>query len=196
MPVFQIFSQSDYLIQIVDINSHTEWQTVQIQISWLLRSQLIWIYAAFKSSVYPGSAGQGLKCCHTTLTPALKIDRSLKEWDLRAMNTLTKLKTAEVSSLLGQPDGFGHLGLINNPFEPFFTTNLVWKKAIRKSQKLSPLSKWRKLYKVYPVDSNRFLLRLIHNTLNMGTSRKHAYIVLTPLNPISYSKTGVYRGRH
>ena len=28
-------SQSDSLIQIVDINSHTEWQTVQIQISWL-----------------------------------------------------------------------------------------------------------------------------------------------------------------
>ena len=34
---FQIFSQSDYLIQIVDINSHTEWQAVQIQISWLLQ---------------------------------------------------------------------------------------------------------------------------------------------------------------
>ena len=26
------------------------------------------------------------------------------------------------------------------------------------------------------------------------TSRKHAYIILTPLNPILYSKTGVYRG--
>ena len=32
-----IFSQSDYLIQIVNINSNTEWQTVQIQISWLLQ---------------------------------------------------------------------------------------------------------------------------------------------------------------
>ena len=31
------FSQSDYLIQAVDMNSHTEWQTVQIQISWLLK---------------------------------------------------------------------------------------------------------------------------------------------------------------
>ena len=31
------FSQSDYLIQIVDINSYTEWQTVQNQISWLLK---------------------------------------------------------------------------------------------------------------------------------------------------------------
>ena len=32
-----IFSESDYLIQVVNINSHTEWQTVQIQISWLLQ---------------------------------------------------------------------------------------------------------------------------------------------------------------
>ena len=32
MPLpFLILSQSDYLIQIVDINSYTEWQTVQIQ---------------------------------------------------------------------------------------------------------------------------------------------------------------------
>ena len=57
---FQIFSRSDYLIRIIDINSHTEWQTVQIQISWLLRSQLIWIYIVCKGRVYPGSAGQGL----------------------------------------------------------------------------------------------------------------------------------------
>ena len=57
---FQTFSQSDYLIQIVDINSHNEWQTVQIQISWLLRSKLIWIYTVCKGRVYPGSAGQGL----------------------------------------------------------------------------------------------------------------------------------------
>ena len=32
-----VFSQSDHLIQIVDINSHTEWQTVWFQISWLLQ---------------------------------------------------------------------------------------------------------------------------------------------------------------
>ena len=31
----QIVSQSDSLIQIIDINSHTDWQTAQIQISWL-----------------------------------------------------------------------------------------------------------------------------------------------------------------
>ena len=51
-----IISQSDYLIQIVDINSQTEWQTVQIQI----RSQLIWIYTVWKGWAHPSSAGPGL----------------------------------------------------------------------------------------------------------------------------------------
>ena len=58
-----IFSQSDYLVQVVDTNSNTEQLTVQIQISWLLnffRSQLIWIYTVCKGRLYPGSAGQGL----------------------------------------------------------------------------------------------------------------------------------------
>ena len=32
-----IVSQSDYLIQVVDIYSHTKWQTGQIQISWLFQ---------------------------------------------------------------------------------------------------------------------------------------------------------------
>ena len=41
-----IFSQSDYLIQVVDINSHTQWQTVQIQIVGFF--QLIWIYTVCK----------------------------------------------------------------------------------------------------------------------------------------------------
>ena len=55
-----IVSQSDYLIQTVDISSHTEWQTVQIQISWLLQSQLICIYTICTGRAYPGSAGRGL----------------------------------------------------------------------------------------------------------------------------------------
>ena len=50
-----IFCQSDYLIQIVDIHSHTEQQTVQIY-----RTQLIWIYTVCKGRAYPGSAGLGL----------------------------------------------------------------------------------------------------------------------------------------
>ena len=49
MPCPFLYNQSDYLIQIIDINSYTELQTVQIQISWLLRSQLIWIYTVCKS---------------------------------------------------------------------------------------------------------------------------------------------------
>ena len=51
-----IFSQSDYLIQVIDTNSHSQWQTVQIQIS----CQLIWIYTVCKGRVWPGSAGPGL----------------------------------------------------------------------------------------------------------------------------------------
>ena len=38
------------------MNSHTKWQTVQIQISWLLQK-----FTVCKGRVYPGSAGQGLK---------------------------------------------------------------------------------------------------------------------------------------
>ena len=50
------FSQSDYLIQIVDINSQTSWQIVQIQIRWLLQ-----IYTVCKGRVYSGSAGLWLR---------------------------------------------------------------------------------------------------------------------------------------
>ena len=57
---FLIFSPSDYLIQVVDINSHTQWQTVQIQIIGFFWSQLIWIYIVCKGRVYPGSARKGL----------------------------------------------------------------------------------------------------------------------------------------
>ena len=32
--------------------------------------------------------------------------------------------------------------------------------------------------------------------INPHTSRKHAYIILTPLTPLLYSKTGVYRSIH
>ena len=73
---FQIFSQSGYLIWIVAINSHSLWQTVQIQIGWLLRSQLIWNYTVCKDRTYLGSAGLGLTyldgCInpfHTEITP-------------------------------------------------------------------------------------------------------------------------------
>ena len=51
-----VVSQSDSLIWTVVINSHTKWQTVQIQISWLLN----WVYIVRNGRAYPGSAGQGL----------------------------------------------------------------------------------------------------------------------------------------
>ena len=35
-----ILSQSNYLARVVDTNYHTKWQTVQIQISWLLRKPI------------------------------------------------------------------------------------------------------------------------------------------------------------
>ena len=57
---FQIFSQSDYLIQIVDKNSHSDWQTVQIQISWLLQKPTDLDLHCLQKQDYPGSAGQGL----------------------------------------------------------------------------------------------------------------------------------------
>ena len=41
-----ILSQSGYLIQIVDINLHTWWQTVQIQISWLQSLAILNLYVA------------------------------------------------------------------------------------------------------------------------------------------------------
>ena len=55
-------SQSNCLIQVVDTNSHTEWQTKQCRSRsvgfW--RSQLIWIYIVWIGRAYPGSAGPGL----------------------------------------------------------------------------------------------------------------------------------------
>ena len=47
---------------------------MQIQISWLLRSQLIWIYTVCKGRVYPGSAGQGLTK-YTTFALSIGTDR-------------------------------------------------------------------------------------------------------------------------
>ena len=58
---FLIVSQSDYLIQIVDIDLHTEWQTVQIQFSWLLQKPTDLGLHSCKVRVYPGSAGLGLR---------------------------------------------------------------------------------------------------------------------------------------
>ena len=58
-----IFSQSDYLIRIVAIHSHTNLclngKQCRSRSVGFLRSQLIWIYTVCKGRVYLGSAGQG-----------------------------------------------------------------------------------------------------------------------------------------
>ena len=56
-----IFSQSGYLIQIVAIDLHPWWPTVQIQISWLLQKPTDLDLHCLQNRVHPGSAGQGLK---------------------------------------------------------------------------------------------------------------------------------------
>ena len=53
-----IISQSEILIQIVDINSYIKWQTVPIQISWLLQKPTDLDLHCLQE-VYPDSAGQG-----------------------------------------------------------------------------------------------------------------------------------------
>ena len=57
-----IFSQSGCLIQIVAKNLHTWWQTVQIQISWLLQKPADLDLHCLQNRVYPGSTGLRLKC--------------------------------------------------------------------------------------------------------------------------------------
>ena len=58
---FLIFSQSDYLIQIVDIILHSNGKQCRSRSVGFFRSQLIWIYTVCKRRTYPGSAGQGLR---------------------------------------------------------------------------------------------------------------------------------------
>ena len=58
---FLIVSQSDSLIQIVDIHSHSKWQKCISRSVSFFRSRMIWIYTVCKRWVYLGSAGQGLK---------------------------------------------------------------------------------------------------------------------------------------
>ena len=55
-----IISQSDSLIKIVDINSDTKWQTVQVQISWLLQKPTDLDLHCLQRQDISGSAGQGL----------------------------------------------------------------------------------------------------------------------------------------
>ena len=55
-----IVCQSDSLIKIVDINSHNEWQTVQVQISWLLQKPTDLDLHCLQRQGYQETARQGL----------------------------------------------------------------------------------------------------------------------------------------
>ena len=55
-----ILSQSDFLTQVVDTNSNTEWHTVQIQISWLLQKSTDLDLHCLLRQVMPCSAREGL----------------------------------------------------------------------------------------------------------------------------------------
>ena len=55
-----IFSQSNCFIRIVDINSHTKWQTVQLQISCLLQEPSDLDLHCLQRQGIPGSAWEGL----------------------------------------------------------------------------------------------------------------------------------------
>ena len=46
-----IVSQSDYLIQVLATNSHTEWQTMQIQISWLKKPTDLDLHSLQRQSI-------------------------------------------------------------------------------------------------------------------------------------------------
>ena len=59
-----IFSQSEHLIQLVDINSHTRWQTVHIQISWLLKKPTDLALHCLQRQDISGFSMTRVKLCH------------------------------------------------------------------------------------------------------------------------------------
>ena len=62
-----IFSQSEYLIQVVGIFHILNDKQCRSRSDGFFRSQLIWIYTVCKGRTYPGSAGQGLKVLRVDL---------------------------------------------------------------------------------------------------------------------------------
>ena len=71
---FLIFSQSDYLIWVFDRNSHIQWQTVQIQISWLLQKPTDLNLHCLLGQGMSCSAREGLKTCYRNLLEAPQIE--------------------------------------------------------------------------------------------------------------------------
>ena len=65
-----ISSQKDYLIQVFDRNSQIKWQTVQIQISWLLQKPTDLDFHCLLRQGMSCSAREGLTAMHSDLVPS------------------------------------------------------------------------------------------------------------------------------
>ena len=137
-----IFSQSDSLIQAVDINSHTEWQTVQIQISWLLKkptgSALIWICTVCKGRVYPGSAGQGLNYFQNHL-PSRKVTWNIKPYLLWKIK---KTKKKILKYVCSKQQCFLQISQICHKVQDS-TCRSLQKQAYSNTLKILPPKKWQ-----------------------------------------------------
>ena len=77
------------------------------------------------------------------------------------------------------------------------SASLISNNRLFRSENLVPLLTWKSNDRIQNIaeKEEKLLRTLFQNIFN--TSRKHTYIILTPLNPnFIYSKTGVYRGIH
>ena len=121
-----IFSQSDYLIQIFAIELHPWWQTVQIQISWLLQKPTDLDLHCLQNRVHPGSAGQGLRFCSSIIkckNNEKKIKKKIRDqfWTIRCTNCKKALDPKYLCSTPNYSQNgpkserppFGQNGLIN-----------------------------------------------------------------------------------
>ena len=71
------FSQSDYLIHVIDIKLHSlNHKQCRSRTAGFFRSQLIWIFTVCKGRVYSGSAGQGLNSIDRDIKHQISIIRS------------------------------------------------------------------------------------------------------------------------
>ena len=141
---FLIFSQSDYLIQIVDINSRIEWQTVQIKISWLLQPADLDLHCLQRQDISEFSRTrvklmynlyEYTKCIRTDMSKLPWVilqnaeptshysnchcmDRIVRKrtfWHVRSMKTQIRLRTAQSS--LSAWKNFALLAIRNAPSE-------------------------------------------------------------------------------
>ena len=125
-----IFSQSDYLIQIIDTNSHTEWQTVQIQISWLLQKP----------------TDLDLHCLQR---------QGLSGFSRTRVNTLIKPKPTFNKNIIN----IVFTLIIHTPYSSLYLSismnneiykSCPWKQRTYERKKITVWLKWESLYEIHP----------------------------------------------